>query len=174
MKFKTQPLRGILITQVFGNVHPQYGKHLGVDFGAPLGSNLYAVCDMKFLGLSSDAQKGFGLSFVVDEPTVSYKILYWHLGSWNPLIPIMHRYLTEGIKEGEMFALSGNTGYSTGPHLHFEVWRGRKLNNGYYEWIEPVDPLSFVEGWNDSKHCPSSNLIYRGIIPRLVGILQGR
>jgi murein DD-endopeptidase MepM/ murein hydrolase activator NlpD len=38
------------------------------------------------------------------------------------------------VKRGDVIALMGNTGYSTGPHLHYEVWRNNKV----------LDPRDFI------------------------------
>jgi len=48
----------------------------------------------------------------------------------------------EGVGRGERIANVGSTGSSTGPHLHFEIWRG-----GWYSGGEAIDPLPYLKRW---------------------------
>jgi murein DD-endopeptidase MepM/ murein hydrolase activator NlpD len=46
------------------------------------------------------------------------------------------------VRTGQRIAEVGNTGQSTGPHLHFEIWVG-----GWYAGGEPIDPLPLLQSW---------------------------
>ena len=68
--------------------------------------------------------------FIIMSHSNGYKTLYAHLNSFN---------VKEGdrVARGRKIAESGNTGISTGPHLHFEIMQGR--NNRH---INPLDLIN--------------------------------
>lgn len=102
--------------------------HKGIDFAAPIGTEIYAVGGgvVSFAGEKS----GYGTAVEVDhgDGLVSR---YGHLSAAKA---------TEGqvVKKGDLVALVGNTGRSTGPHLHLEV-----LKNG--EQLDPREYLGYAE-----------------------------
>lgn len=100
-------------------------QHLGVDLKAPLGTNVLAVNDGKVVFEKS--LPDYGNTLVVDHGLGVYS-LYLHLSQFN---------VAEGdmVAQGQTIALSGATGYVTGPHLHFSIkMRGAS-----------IDPLKFIE-----------------------------
>lgn len=102
----------------------QWEPHLGVDFCAPTGTPIYSTADGKIVNTSR--QPGFGKALVIDHGN-GYRTLYAH----------MHKfYVKKGqtVKRGDPIGEIGNTGRSTGPHLHYEVI---KDNNHQ-------DPLDFM------------------------------
>ncbi|WP_287265769.1 M23 family metallopeptidase [Moorena sp. SIO3A2] len=116
------------ITSSFGwRRHPILGTsrfHSGIDFGASYGSTIRAADSgtVIFAGWYG----GYGNTVIIDHGD-SIATLYGHAS----------RILVskgESVKRGNAIATVGSTGFSTGPHLHFEV---RK--NG-----EPVDPTSYL------------------------------
>ncbi len=108
--------------------------HNGVDFLAPLGSNIYA-CESGFVEYASFLQDGFGNTIILSHD-FGYSSMYCHISETflvnvgdyvqkGELIGYVGpKYLTNGIQ-------NGNT---TGPHLHFSILR----NNSY------IDPLSVL------------------------------
>lgn len=117
------PLPGTpIVTQGFGQ-HPelyqQYGYlgHNGFDFGVPEGTKVYAphdgVCSIK-----DDGATGYGKYVVIDGPTRRSL-----LGHCSQLLVKNG----QSISQGEPVALSGKTGSSTAPHLH---WTFKLLSNG--------------------------------------------
>ena len=99
----------------FRNKHPVLGTprmHNGQDFAVPIGTEVYATGD----GTVYEAQwskSGLGNCVVIDHG-YGFRTIYGHL---SKII------VAEGakIKRGDLIGLSGNTGLSTGPHLHYEV-----------------------------------------------------
>ena len=85
--------------------------HEGIDFNVEDGSPVYATGDGKidFVG----NKEGFGLVIEIDHG-FGYQTIYAHLSR-----AIVHE--GQNVKRGEEIALSGNSGLSTGPHLHYEV-----------------------------------------------------
>lgn len=120
------PLDSVKITQNFGNTsfataNPQVynGKgHNGVDFGTPTGTPIKAALAGVISGTgNTDAVKGcysYGKWILVKHAN-GLSTLYAHLSSINVSVG-------ESVKTGGVIGLSGNTGYSTGPHLHFTVY----------------------------------------------------
>jgi len=117
-----------LITSTFGyRQHPILRSrrfHAGIDFGAPSGSTIRAADDGVVIFASWYG--GYGRAVIIDHGD-STTTLYAHTS---------RVFVSEGqqVQRGQAIAAVGSTGFSTGPHLHFEV---RK--NG-----EPVNPLNFL------------------------------
>ena len=120
------PIKGAPVTSLFGmRFHPILHilrLHAGIDFGAPVGSHVRAAADgtVEFAGEA----RGFGNHVRIQH--AGFETSYSHLS----VIPNSIRPGVK-VKEGDIIALSGNTGLSTGPHLHFE----------YYLNGVAVDPL---------------------------------
>jgi len=111
------PLQGHL-TQAYG------GRHNGLDFGIPVGTQVHATMDGRVVHAGWNDQ-GYGNLVIVENG--GYRTYYAHLSE----IPVQ---VGQTIRAGSVIGLSGNTGNSTGPHLHYEV-----RQNG-----QPIDPTSFT------------------------------
>jgi murein DD-endopeptidase MepM/ murein hydrolase activator NlpD len=98
--------------------------HTGIDISTPTGNRIYAPANGTVVKVGHE--KGFGRVVQISHG-YGVTTLYGHLEVAR---------VTEGqrIKRGDLIALVGSTGRSTGPHLHYEVHRGGK----------PVNPLDFV------------------------------
>jgi murein DD-endopeptidase MepM/ murein hydrolase activator NlpD len=120
------PIKGAPVTSLFGmRFHPILHilrLHAGIDFGAAIGSIVRSVADGKVE--IAGPVSGFGNHVRIKHN--GFETSYSHLSE----IPAN---ITPGaaVTEGETIGLSGNTGLSTGPHLHFE----------YYLSGAAVDPL---------------------------------
>ena len=97
--------------------------HQGMDFTAPTGTEVFATGNAKveFAGW----KQGYGNTVILDHG-YGYKTLYAHL--YKTLVRKGQK-----VRRSDIIALVGNTGKSTGPHLHYEV----RLNN------KPVDPRNY-------------------------------
>ena len=97
--------------------------HPGVDIPVHRGTPVYATGDgiVEETGYTS----GYGIRVLIRHPIAGYKTLYAHLSKISS-----HVRLGRWVKRGEQIALSGNTGLSAAPHVHYEVQdlEGRKLN----------------------------------------------
>ena len=107
----------------FRKEHPVLGTarwHFGQDFNAPYGTEVYATGNgtVTVAGWSSN---GFG-NYVMIDHGYGYKSIYGHLSKIN---------VSEGIniKRGDLVGLSGNSGTSSGPHLHYQIdYNGNHTN----------------------------------------------
>lgn len=104
------PLREIKITSTIGD---RKGSrfHWGIDFNAITGTQIIAPIDMKII--ESGYAVNYGNYIIgVDEDNFNY--LFAHLSKRIVKVDDL-------IKQGETIGLTGNTGYSFGPHLHYEI-----------------------------------------------------
>jgi len=94
--------------------------HKGLDIAAAQGTPVRAVAGgtVKFAGWSN---QGYGNLVVIDHG--SYQTLYGHLSA-APSVSA-----GQSVAAGTVVGLMGNTGFSTGPHLHFEICLGREVVN---------------------------------------------
>jgi murein DD-endopeptidase MepM/ murein hydrolase activator NlpD len=103
----------------------EMGLHPGLDIVADLGTPVIATAKGKvsFVGW----QKGLGKLVTVDHGN-GYKSSYGHL---SVILVQSH----QEVERGEIIGRVGNTGYSTGPHLHYEIYlKGRLVNPQPYLW----------------------------------------
>lgn len=109
--------------------HPKYGGrklHTGSDISLAQGTPLHATAD----GIVSYADRSAGNGkIVVLEHGYGYSTVYAH-NSKNVVQP------GQKVKRGDIVAYSGSTGVTTGPHLHYEVWKNGKS----------VNPEPFIRG----------------------------
>ncbi len=113
----------LVVTSHYGyRHHPitrRYRLHEGIDFRASIGTRVYA----SKTGIVTYAARksGYG-KIVIIQHNDNYSTSYGHLSRIR---------VSKGdvVRQGQVIGLSGNTGFSTGPHLHFEVrYKGRSEN----------------------------------------------
>ena len=119
--------------------------HKGVDFSMKPGNPIYATGDGVVESVSFEFF-GYGNSVLIDHG-FGYKTRYAHLKSIG---------VVEGmpVKRGECIGQSGNTGKSSGPHLHYEViYRGRPVNPyNYYDLdMTPQEYSTLVQDIADAS-----------------------
>jgi hypothetical protein len=110
--------------------HPITGKvtfHHGVDVACPVGTPLTAPAPGVIVHKNRTASAGFNLIIRHDD---NWHTVYYHLQKPS------HLPLNKQVQTGEVIAYSGNTGASTGPHLHFELRKSRVFGN-------TVDPMPY-------------------------------
>ena len=114
--------------------HPITGQpgrmHHGVDVACPVGTPLIAGADGKIVNKGHHSKSGVTL---VIKHRGNFHTAYYHLREPS--------FLNEGdrVKAGDIVAYSGNTGASTGPHVHFELRRGRQQATS-------IDPVPHLKG----------------------------
>lgn len=127
----------------FGHrIHPIYKTrkmHWGLDFSAPTNTPIYATGKGKVVEVSY-SKRGYGHHVIIDHG-FGYKTLYAHMntidvkkGQW--------------VNRADVIGTVGNTGTSTAPHLHYEVFKnGKKINpiNFFYNDLSPDEYDKIVE-----------------------------
>lgn len=114
------PVKTNVINSHFG-YRPRFGRnHYGVDLKASIGDTIYASFDGK-VRITKFNRDGYGF-YIMIRHTNGIETLYGHLSKFlvKP---------NQFVRRGEPIALAGNTGRSTGPHLHYEMrYMGRAMN----------------------------------------------
>jgi murein DD-endopeptidase MepM/ murein hydrolase activator NlpD len=110
------PVASIVITQGFGEnpeIYKQFGRagHNGIDYGVPTGTPVMAAADGLIEDIGND-KNGYGNYVKINHG--GYWTLYGHLEK-----AMVQK--EQVIEQGEVIGYSNNTGFSTGPHLHFEL-----------------------------------------------------
>ncbi|URJ29941.1 murein DD-endopeptidase MepM [Blochmannia endosymbiont of Camponotus sp.] len=134
------------LNPVTGQVSP----HAGVDFAVPIGTPVFSVGDGEVIVSTYSKIAG---NYITIRHSCHCVTRYMHL---KKLLVMTG----QKVKRGDSIALSGNTGRSTGPHLHFEIWVNHR----------PVNPLT-TKILNIDKLLGNERIIYlnqiKDIIPKL-------
>lgn len=123
------PIRGT-ITSTFGvriSENPIVTSyHSGIDVAANTGTNIYAAIGGEVITATTENAYGKYIMIKTDEDVVT---LYAHCSELKVKVG-------QKIKQGELIAKVGSTGWATGPHLHFEIRRDGRL-------VDPSDVLDY-------------------------------
>ena len=127
------PLTGPMkITSPYGeHMHPIIGEeafHRGVDLRAHYGSPILAPADGVVLYIGRKTAYGNTVAVLHGGGIAT---VYGHL--WKFTVQPYER-----VEKGQLLGYTGNTGFSTGPHLHFEVRQGGEPTNPL-EWLSPIE-----------------------------------
>jgi murein DD-endopeptidase MepM/ murein hydrolase activator NlpD len=110
------PVKPARITQPYGKKNPRYaaGVHTGIDYGCAVGSKVVSIAPGKVMKVFVNSSYGRVVVVRTKHEKKFYQNWYCHLSAAK---------VKEGqrVKAGQLIALSGNTGNSTGPHLHLET-----------------------------------------------------
>ena len=132
-----KPVKGS-ITSSFGlRLHPIYNLslfHQGIDIAASEGTNVQTTGDgiVAFSGYD----KGYGQIVAINHG-YGYKTTYAHLSKL-----LVHQ--GQRVSRGDIIALSGNTGISTAPHLHYEVQKDNVKVNPTAYFFNDTTPETFI------------------------------
>lgn len=146
IKIQKLPLDNVEITSDFGLRKivvngKTYWWHNGIDCKAKIGDKVYAVADGVVME-SKDNPTGYGLYVAI------------HHGCFGSLSGHLSKLLVskdQKVKAGDLIGLAGNTGASTGPHLHFEIreceykdfWTRCAVDSQVF--MRCVDPVPYLE-----------------------------
>lgn len=123
------PTSQLRVTSEFGMRRDPFTRrltfHAGIDLGGKVGDPVYAAADGKVIESGKDRTKG---NYIVIDHGRGIKTRYFHLNK-------RHVSVGDKVQKGQRIADLGNTGRSTGPHLHYEV-----LVNG-----KNVDPWPYIK-----------------------------
>ncbi len=145
------PKKDIYITQRFGKTTSSgilyaSGSHSGVDFRAAIGTPVYSVSDGVIIGTGNTDEACVGISFgkwiLIEHGNIGLSTTYGHLSKIK---------LKDGdhVKKGDLIGYSGNTGHTTGPHLHITTYATYNNNN------KKVVKIIKYDSWT----CPGKSII---------------
>ena len=122
---------------------PKYSSgsyHSGIDFAVSEGTPVYSTCDGEVVDVKSlTTSYGKHIKIKAKVNGVTVYMRYCHLSSFAISVD-------EKVSAGQLIGYSGNTGNSTGPHLHYEV---RNANDSYGSLSSPtLDPSNYLPGTN--------------------------
>ncbi len=133
---------GILIRPVSGRITQNYGAtsqtgfvndvynfHNGIDFAAPIGTPVKAAADGVVKAIGNDGKYAYGKWIVIDHQN-GLVTLYGHFSGYAVSVG-------EKVKKGQTIGYSGNTGFSTGPHVHFTVYAASTFSVKQ-QWYGPL------------------------------------
>jgi len=139
------------VSSLFGaRTHPIYKVrmfHTGVDFSAPKGSHVEATGDGTVAW--SGYERGYGQKVVINHG-YGFSTLYAHLS--KSLVRMGQR-----VRRGEVIGLVGNTGISTGPHLHYEVMRRQQRVDPAAYFFDAAHPEKFISNQSPAEEENGSN-----------------
>lgn len=153
------PTEHTKITDVFGYRPRRRRAHYGLDVKVYVGDTIRAAFDGKVRIVKNQGRRGYG-KYVVIRHDNGLETVYGHLS--KQLVEV-----DQLVKAGEPIALGGNTGRSTGSHLHFETrFLGMPLNPALMFDFEKqdivADAYTFHKTKNDSKDTSSpKGLFYK-------------
>ena len=135
---------GYITSYYGGRIHPIFGTasyHSGVDIAANTGTDVYATTSGKVIysyASSGSEYGGFGRAVLIAHNVngKTYTSLYGHLSSASVSIG-------EVVQRGQVIGAVGSTGWSTGPHLHFQMMYG----SGYGTTLDPMSLVDLPLSW---------------------------
>ncbi len=132
----SRKLRGAI--SGFGyRIHPIYKirkMHAGLDFSAPIGTPIYATGDGVVIAQGNE--RGYGNRIIINH-SYGYATKYAHMSRFK---------VKKGqrVKRGDLIGYVGNSGASTGPHLHYEVFKNGKAVNPINFFFNDLTPQEYV------------------------------
>lgn len=134
------------------------GYHTGIDYKAATGTNVVAAQAGRVLEVSQRVSWGesYGTAVIVLHRDMT-RAIYAHLSKTTVV-------RGQAIAMGERIGKVGNTGNSTGSHLHFEVRKGNNATGEGYKYGDDVDPMPYLSDdevtlglneWKDTNAKPA-------------------
>ena len=163
----TMPTPSTKITDVFGYRPRRRRVHYGLDVKVQTGDTIYAAFDGK-VRISSYQRRGYG-NFVVIRHNNGIETLYGHLSKKFVVA-------NQNVKSGDPIGLGGNTGRSSGSHLHFEtILMGKAINPAFlFDFVkQTVTGDSYLYRKPGSKYVENGKVKTAGPEPKYHKVKRG-
>lgn len=130
----------VVLASGFGiRIHPIYKvrkMHTGIDFAAPIGTPIYATANGTVVNVEN-SNSGYGKQVEIDHG-FGYRTRYAHMHGFA----VRHG---QKIKRGELVGYVGDTGLSTAPHLHYEVFLNGIHVNPIHYFFNDLSPEEYAK-----------------------------
>lgn len=132
----TLPFEKKYLTKIISDprAHFAYFKD-AIDFELPEGTEILAPADGTVIDIKVDSREGSSDPKYNDMKYLNYMTLEHSNGEYSQYMHLKHEgtlvKLGEKVRQGQPIAISGNTGFTGGPHLHFQVIRLNKTKIGW-------------------------------------------
>jgi murein DD-endopeptidase MepM/ murein hydrolase activator NlpD len=126
-----KPIKDGIVTFPYGAKYSNGETHKGVDFRAATGTTVYAAVGGTVVHAGRHVYKqGWGFAFGIHVIVDNVKFPDGTAGLWAGYCHLSEVKVSVGqvIRKGQIIGLSGNTGNSTAPHLHFQILASRTWN----------------------------------------------
>ncbi len=147
------PLKNITISQGYGKTSfaktskfYKSGFHNGIDYAIPSGTSVLAAADGKVIAIGNNGRYAYGRYIAVDHGN-GLVTMYGHLNS-------VTKKLGDRVRRGETIAKSGNTGNSTGPHVHFTVFSAKSFDIVPSKYVKSVKDIPIGATVNPKVYLP--------------------
>lgn len=148
------------LTQPFGanpEIYKQFGllAHNGIDLATPVGTPIIASISGTVIEAVKSGDAGYGKYVKIEND--EYGSLTAHLSRVDVEVG-------QTVTEGQQIGLSGNTGFSTGPHLHWGIFsKPRDRNNGYGGYVDQTNLITTP----NVDTIPVNKKVYEELITKL-------
>ncbi len=148
------PVSNVVFSQGYGKTSfakssKFYGKsgfHNGLDFSMPIGTKVLAAAGGKVVATGNNGRYAYGRWMAVDHGN-GIITMYGHLSTYV-------KSKGDTIKAGDTIARSGNTGNSTGPHLHFTVFSAKSFEVVPSKYVSSVKDIPVGATVNPKNYLP--------------------
>lgn len=129
-------------TSQTGFINNVYNFHNGIDLRAAIGTPIRAAADGVISGVGNDGKYAYGKWITINHQN-GLTTLYGHFSAQTVSVG-------QQVKRGQVIGYSGNTGFTTGPHLHFTVYATNtfRIESRWYGLLPvggSVNPLNYLE-----------------------------
>jgi len=141
--------------QEISKIHPT--PHSGMDLAMPEGTTLRSVAEGKIDQVFDYGSRNAGRGVIIDAGHNKF-IIYGHMSQVTV-------HPGQSIHHGDTIGFSGNTGHSTGPHLHFGVREGM-------HWVDPTAFNDDLQNITGGTYVAGTDTEYPGLIHILAGAIH--
>ena len=148
------PVKKVTFSQGYGKTafaktskfYGSSGFHNGLDFAMPTGTSVLAAADGKVVATGNNGRYAYGRWMAIDHGK-GIVTMYGHLSS-------VVKSKGSTVKKGDTIAKSGNTGNSTGPHLHFTVFSAKSFEIVPSKSVKSVKDIPVGATVNPKNYLP--------------------